>query len=391
MNVDASLPARVASARELTLAMSTALCYGIALGIFPALLSLNLESNGFEASWSGLLGATPALAGIAILPFSPRIVARIGARPAYLAGAALSISTAALFPVFSDLAAWFVLRFLMGVGLAVQFMVGESWVNNLADGPSRGRVLGIYVIVLSVGLFVGPSIMSVVGTVGHAPFLVTAGLLLLACLPILLAHNMLPPTPGGRGMGFVDAVMRKPSAMMTGLFDGFIFQTFLIFLPIYALRLGASEERAIQYLMVYMLGGIPLQLLIGYILDRIGAEAVLILCCAINVLGLPAFAWLVDEPVAAWPILIVIGVASAAVYTAGIAAVSSSFSAAEMPSGTAFYNIAWLIGAVAGPAAAGYAATLWDPHGIAATIVISCVLLGLANAFARSRRATTPA
>src|SRR5262249_12711896 len=151
-------------------------------------------------------------------------------------------------------------------------------------GPTRGRVLGTYVVVLSVGLFVGPSIMSVAGTAGHSPFLVAAGLLLLACLPVLLARQMLPPVEGaGRVMGFLDALLRKPSAMITGLFDGFIFQTLLVLLPIYVLRLGASEERAIQYLTVLMLGGIPLQFLIGYLLDRIGPEAVLVLSCAVIV------------------------------------------------------------------------------------------------------------
>jgi MFS family permease len=321
-----------------------------------------------------------------VVPFSPRIVARMGARPAYFAAAALSVSTAALFPVLPSLAAWFVLRFLMGAGLAVQFMIGESWVNNLADGPRRGRILAIYIIVLSVGLFVGPSIMAIAGTAGHPPFLAAAGLLLLACLPVLLARHMLPPVEdAARIMGFIDALLRKPSAMITGLFDGFIFQTLLIFLPIYALRLGASEELAIQYLTVCMLGGIPLQLLIGYLLDRFGAEAVLVLTCATIALALPAFPWLVEEP-AAWPTLILMGAGSAAIYTAGLAAISGSFSAEEMPSGTATFNVFWYVGAVVGPAVGGYAMTLWDPHGVAASIIVSCIVLGFANALARNRR-----
>src|SRR4030095_5280493 len=136
--------------RELTLAMSSALCYGIALGLFPALLALNLESNGFETSWNGLLGAMPAIAGIIFVPFLSRTVSRLRARAAYLAGAALTIATTLLFPVLSSLPAWFVLRFLMGTGLAIQFVVGETWINNLAAGPRSGRIIGIYVIVLSV-------------------------------------------------------------------------------------------------------------------------------------------------------------------------------------------------------------------------------------------------
>lgn len=369
------------------LAMSTALCYGIALGLFPALLALNVESSGFDTSWNGLLGAIPAFAGMAIGPFVPRIVARLGARSSYFVGAALSISTASLFPLLPTLAAWFVLRLLMGAGLAIQFVVGESWVNNLAQGATRGRILGTYVIVLSVGLFIGPSIMSFAGTSGHTPFLAVAVLLLLACLPVLAARSMLPPAEdGARIMRFVDALLRKPSAMITGLIDGFIFQTILVLLPIYVLRLGASEDRAIEYLTVCMLGGIPLQMAIGYLLDRIGAEAVLALSCAALVPALVALAWLVDVPAAAWPVLVVIGAASAAVYTAGIAAISGSFNAEEMPSGTATFNVLWYVGAVAGPSVAGYAMTLWDPHGMACSIIASAIVLGLASMLARHRR-----
>jgi MFS family permease len=197
---------------------------------------------------------------------------------------------------------------------------------------------------------------------------------------------MLPPSEDGtRIMRFVDALLRKPSAMITGLLDGFIFQTILVLLPIYALRLGASEDRAIQYLMVCMLGGIPLQLVIGYLLDRVGAEAVLILACITLAPTLPILAWVVDEPAAAWPLLVVIGASSAAVYTSGIAAVSGSFNATEMPSGTATFNVLWFVGAVAGPSVAGYAMTLWDPHGMAVSVITSAMVLGLFNMLARHR------
>ncbi|HVY97994.1 MAG TPA: MFS transporter [Dongiaceae bacterium] len=84
-------------------------------------------------------------------------------------------------------------------------------------------------------------------------------------------------------------------AMSTGFFDGLIFQTLLVFLPIYALRLGAGEDRAIQYLTVCMLGGIPLQLLIGSLLDRIGSEAVLVLACGIIAALLPCLAWMIEQ------------------------------------------------------------------------------------------------
>jgi MFS family permease len=373
--------------RELILGMSTALCYGIAIGLFPALLSLNLDSNGFDTSWSGLLGATPALAGMAVVPFSPQIVARFGARPTYLAAAALTIATSVLFPVIRDLSAWFLLRFLMGVGISMQFAVGEAWINNLAAGPRRGRILSLYVVMICVGLCIGPSIMSLAGITGHKPFLAAAGIYALSCLPVLLARSM-KPSAQGRAMviGFLEAMMRKPTAMLSGLVDGFVFQTLLVFLPIYVLRLGADEGRAIEYLTVFMFGGIPLQFLVGYLLDRFGSEAVLVLTSICIVLGLPALARFISEPLAAWPILIVLGACSAAIYTAGVTAVSGAFTNEEMQSGTATFNVTWYIGGISGPAIAGYAMTIWNPHGLAGTVIVSGLVLGIANAFARLRR-----
>src|SRR5262249_26158652 len=108
-----------------------------------------------------------------------------------------------------------------------------------------------------------------------------------------------------------------------------------------------------------------------------------VVACAAIAPALPVFVWLIEQPAAAWPALILIGAASAAVYTAGIAAIGSSFNAEEMPSGTATFNALWYVGAVAGPAVAGYAMALWDPHGLAPSIIASCVVLGCVNALAR--------
>ena len=135
----------------------------------------------------------------------------------------------------------------------------------------------------------------------------------------------------------------------------------------------------------HLIGGMLAVGGLGYLLDRIGAETVLVLSCAVIAPALLAFTLFSDQPAAAWPILILLGAASAAVYTAAVAAIGGSFNAEEMPSGTATFNVFWFLGAMVGPAVAGYAMTLWDPHGVAYTIITSCVVLGFANALARYR------
>jgi len=367
--------------RSISLVMSTAFCIGVTLGLFPALIALNVEYRGFDTGGNGLLAAMPALAGIAVGPFAPRIIDRLEALPTYLAAAALAATMVCLFPLFPDFVAWFAIRFAMGLGMGVQWIVSEMWVNRLAIGPRRGAILGLYVVVLSVGLTAGPFLMNLLGTRGAAPFYGTAGLLVASCLPLFFASGA--STAGKVGtaqLTLAQAVRRSPAAMLAGVIDGFIFQTFMIFLALYFLRLGTAETVAVNFLAIFFLGGILLQFVIGHLLDLCPPRAVLIACCLLIVSGLAIMAGVRDVPLLIWPTMLVIGGASAAVYTSGLAGIADSFSAEEMPSGTAAFSVLWYVRGLTGPVAAGYAMDWWNPHGMALMIAAAALALATVNA-----------
>jgi len=376
--------------QSLALVMSTALCIGITLGLFPSLIALNVESRGFNASWNGLLAAMPALAGILVVPFVPRAVARVGALATFFLAAALSIVSVCLFPIFSDLGSWFAIRFAMGAGMGAQWVVSEMWVNRLATGLRRGMILSIYVIVLSAGLSAGPLIMTSIGIQGSIPFLATAGLLLLSCLPLPFAANAVPSDAvQSRPLTLVAAFVRKPSAMLAGLADGFVFQSLMAFLPLYFLHLGATESTALSFLTLFFAGSLILQFVAGYMLDRLTPATVLIFCCGLLITSLTLMGAAIDVHVIVAALLLVMGGASGALYTAGLAGINDSFSAQEMPSGAAAFNILWYVGGLSGPAAAGYAMNAWDPHGMAAIVCAACALLAVANGLTGYRPTTT--
>lgn len=375
---DSGAPA--AHRRNVVLVMSTALCIGVTIGLFPSLIALNVDGRGFDTSWNGLLAAMPAIAGIVVGPFVPTLIVRLGALRIYLLATLLAIASVCLFPIFSDLGAWFAIRFVMGIGMGIQWVVSEMWVNRLATGPRRGMILSIYVMVLSAGLAVGPLIMTFIGTQGFPPFLVTAGSLTASCLPLLFATSAVPAGAGeGRALPLIEAFRRKPSAMLAGLADGFVFQTLMAFLPLYFLRLGTSEATALNFLTAFFVGSLVLQFIVGYMLDRLTPATVLIACCSSLVVGLALMAEVRDVRVMAWIVLMLMGGSAAALYTAGLAGINDAFSARDMPSGTAMFNMLWYVGGLSGPVAAGYAMEAWNPHGMAATAAAACVMLALAN------------
>jgi len=361
---------------SIALVLSTAACIGITLGFFPSLIALNVESRGFDTSWNGVLAAMPATAGVIVAPIAPRAIARFGALRTFLIASALAVIAACLFPLFSGLLSWFLIRFAMGVGMGIQWVVSEMWVNRLATGPRRGMILSLYVIVLSAAIAAGPFLLSKLGTQGHIPFIATAALLIISCLPLLFATNAVAGEANkARVLSLVDAFLRKPSAMLIGLIDGFVFQTLLVFIPLYFLRLGSPEPSALNFLTLFCVGSVILQFFIGYMLDRTKPAMVLIVCCSLVIAGLVLMAEVRETPGLAWPLFIIMGGAAAAIYTAGLAAVNDGFSAEDMPSGTAAFTVLWYVGGLSGPVAAGYAMDLWNPYGMAAAVAAACAVL----------------
>jgi MFS family permease len=361
---------------SIALVLSTAACIGMTLGLFPALIAIAAEMRGFDTSWNGLLAAMPALAGIAVGPFVPRIISALGALRTFLLFSGLAAGLASLFPFFPHLSAWFVIRFAMGVGMGIQWVVSEMWMNRLAIGRRRGTILSLYVIVLSAAIALGPYLLSVLGTQGQTPFLMAAALLVLSSLPLVVAGNGLgDETQRTAALSLLDAFLRKPAAMLTGLIDGFVFQTLLVFLPLYFMRLGSSEATALHYLTLFCLGGVILQLIVGYLLDRFSPALVLAACCSLLIAGLALTSTVKDMPALEWPLLLIMGGCAAAVYTAGLAGINDAFGAAEMPCATTMFSMLWYVGGLSGPAAAGYAMALWDPFGMAAVVAAACAVM----------------
>jgi MFS family permease len=164
------------------------------------------------------------------------------------------------------------------------------------------------------------------------------------------------------------------------LADGLVFQTLLVFTPLYFLRLGAPEQVALQFLTLFCAGGVVLQFLIGHMLDRFAPSLVLVVCCSLLVTGLTLIAQVWEIPLLAWPLVLLLGGAAAAIYTAGLAGINDTFTSAEMPSGTAAFSVLWYVGGLSGPLLAGAAMESWNPHGMPVVVATVCLALVAANA-----------
>ena len=120
---------------------------------------------------------------------------RIGLLRMIVLGAVITMAVVPLFAVFDDVWVWFVLRFIMGAGGMMHWMTTEVWINAAVRDEHRGKVLGAYGAVFSVGMACGPLVLGMIGTEGTLPFLIGAGLMLFGLAPLVFAVGTAPARP----------------------------------------------------------------------------------------------------------------------------------------------------------------------------------------------------
>jgi len=348
--------------RSLTAVMSSILAVGMTMGITAPLLSLLIERLGHGASVSGLNASAGAAAVALMAPVVPRLVRRIGALGAMYVGAALTAVAILAVPAADNVWFWFVLRFLMGVGISVHWVVGETWLNTMATDANRGLIAGIYSTVLGIGFAAGPMVVAAVGLDGLLPFAVSAGLLLLSALPLMMARRLAPRAAGHGGQSQLRSLLAAPTIMAAVFACGFIDLSILSLLPVYALRGGLSEDGALILLTVLISGTVAMQIPTGWLADRFGRFRLLIVCAVVGALCPLLVPYALDIPALLWPVLFLWGGTTVSLYTLALALLGERFTGDALASANSTMVIAYCVGSIIGPAITGAAMQVLGAH-----------------------------
>ena len=147
---------------------------GIAVGGISPFLSMILEARGVNETTIGANAAAGSIGIICVAPFVPAIVRHFGLAISVVAGIFLSVVAFLAMAVIDSLVAWFVLRFVFAGGLAIHWVVSETWMNALSTRRDRGQILSIYVTAIAAGFATGPAVLGIVGMSGWLPFTIFA-------------------------------------------------------------------------------------------------------------------------------------------------------------------------------------------------------------------------
>jgi MFS family permease len=350
---------------------ATSLIYGLSV----PLLSLILRDRGVGGVLIGSQAAIQSVAILLVSPFLPRFMSKIG--PAVLMLGAILVSLVAflLLAVFPGMLAWFALRFAIGAAGSVLWVCGEAWINQIAEDSSRGRVVAIYSMAVSAGFALGPAVLSLTGTRGLSPFIVSGAVMLLSALPLLMVLRDSPRLTGERTGALLGYFRLAPVAMLLcALFaaaDGIL----ISFLPLYGKDVGLSEAQALHLIMFFGIGGIAGQIPIGWLADHVDRMLLATVCTFLTLVTTLAMPLVIS--IQPWNLLymFVLGAVLAGVYTIALVIIGEQFTGADLAAASALFGVMWGAGTVVGPQLGGLAYDQFPPHGVPLALAVLTLIL----------------
>lgn len=338
---------------DLVAVIASMVVVNLVYGLTLPLLSLVLDAQGISKTVIGLSIMAQASGGIAIAMFTPRLITRFGAARLMQAATVLAGVTLFSLALIPNVVAWFPLRFLLGASAAILWSASEAVINEMAQDSWRGRIIGLYGAAGAAGFALGPLILVLTGSQGILPFAVTAALILVAGLPLFWLTVRNHYADQGPPPRMWKVFRLAPEIMLLNFTYAAAVEAFLAFFPLFGLQLGLGEARALSLLTAFGLGGVLLQMPLGWLADHVDRRRMLLACVLLTVLGCVALPSLITlRPVA--PIFAFgLGGIEGMIYAMGVIILGQRFSGVELATASVVFTTMWGAGTMVGPAAVG--------------------------------------
>ena len=345
------------------IASLTAVAMG--LGASLPLLSLELDRQGISPFLNGLSATSAAVGGLLVTPLLPSLIRRLGMRRLLLTSLWLSISCLMACYAWPNVWFWFPVRFMNGAALVILFVLSETLINQLAEDATRGRLIGLYATVLSIGFATGPGILVAVGGEGMVPYGTIAVMMAMASAPIWLAGPAMGhfATHDSQGHGVFAFIRIVPTVTFAAFTFGALEQGTLTLMPIYGLRIGLNEQSAALLLSAFAAGNIFSQLPLGMLADRMDRHLLLVLCAIVGASAIVALPF-VHGSLLVMPLVFIFGGIASGLYTVGLTLLGERIKGADLAAANAAFVMMYNFGGLAGPAIGGTGMQVIPPHGL---------------------------
>ncbi|MEO7370729.1 MAG: MFS transporter [Ilumatobacteraceae bacterium] len=247
----------------------------LAAGLFGTLLGVRSELAKLPTVVSSLISASYYIGFLVGSRVALSALGRVGHIRVYAALASLLSAAMLSVGLTQSAPAWAWLRFVTGLCLAGQYVVAESWLNNLATNENRGRLLAIYAVVTSGAFGLGQVLLFAIDARVVTGFAIASIVTSLAVAPVALSEEANPP----RIVEHDHISLRKlarlvPTGVYSCLLVGMAHGALTGMAAIYATRVGMSTGRIGLFVAAPNIGGMLFHWPVSAASDDIDRRAV---------------------------------------------------------------------------------------------------------------------
>ncbi|WP_240343902.1 MFS transporter [Paenibacillus sp. SYP-B3998] len=329
---------------------------GMSQGMLMPLLTILLDRSGVSADANGFNAVALYIGIFSTMFFIEKPVRRFGYKPVITVGMILVTLATCLFPVWQQLGFWFVLRLMVGVGDSALHFATQLWIVSSSPKAHRGRNISLYGMAYGLGFSLGPIGISLLKSGTWVPFLTTSGFFLIVLAFLLRLPNERPEQSESG-----EAVHKRASKvfalawfpLIPSLLYGYMEASMNSNFPLYALRIGLTEDNIGLLLPIIGIGGLIMQLPLGIWSDRIGRKNILMVA---GFVGAFAFVCLPLAGSNMWLIGVLFGIAGGMVgsfFSLGLAYAADILPKHLLPTANVIGSIQYSMGSIAGPLIGG--------------------------------------
>jgi MFS family permease len=248
----------------------------LAAGLFGTLLGVRSELVGLPTAVSSLISASYYAGFLVGSRVALSALGRVGHIRVYAALASLLSAAMLAVGLTESAPAWAWLRFVTGLCLAGQYVVAESWLNDLATNENRGRMLAIYAVVTSGAFGLGQVLLFTIDdATAITGFAIASIITSLAVAPVALSEDAVAPTVAKREhISLRDLARLVPTGVFSCLLVGMAHGALTGMAAIYATRVGLSAGQVGLFVAAPNIGGMLLHWPVSAASDDIDRRAV---------------------------------------------------------------------------------------------------------------------
>ena len=270
-------------------------CWAILLGIGFMMLANGLQGTllgvragieGFSTFTTGILMSGYFIGMFIGSLVTPVLVNRVGHIRVFSALASLASISILFHGVYIEPWIWMAIRIITGISFAGCYVVTESWLNDRADNETRGKVLSVYMVIVTGGMGAGQFLLNLAEPNTIDLFILISVIISFGLIPILLTVKPAPNFATSSKMSVIDLYRASPLALIGNCLTGMAQGTLVGLGAIYASVVLVDFKAVSWFMACIMIGSLILQWPVGYISDRIGRRGVMaalsivaILCC----------------------------------------------------------------------------------------------------------------